>query len=129
MSALHLMLRTPGGLVVDQAIRALGAEDLAGWFGILPGRAELMAVLPPGLLVFRDDASESFVALAGGLLHLRENTCRVAAREAVVSHALDDIAEVLEAHLAKRRARSATLRDALDDLAREAIRRLAQGER
>lgn len=127
MNTLHLMLRTPSGLLIDQPIGGLIAEDLGGWFGILPGRVDLMAILPPGLLVFRDKEGESFSALSGGLLHLRGGICRVAAREAIVSRRLDDVAATLEAQLKRRRARRETLRDVIDDLAREAIRRLAEG--
>lgn len=125
MSTLRFMIRSPSGLLVDQDVLSICAEDLDGFFGIRPGRADVMAVLPPGLLVFRDMSSETFVALSGGLLSMQRGVCRVAARDAVASRNLADIASVLEAHLTRRRKRRAMLRDVLDDLATEAIRRLA----
>ena len=126
MSQLRLELRTPHGLVVDQPVVAITAEDLSGWFGVAPGRAELVAVLPPGLLTYRDEESEAFVALAGGLLHVSGARCRVLAREAVVSRNLDDIADQLEAHLGSRTARRESQRSVMDELVREALRRMAE---
>ncbi|WP_428265069.1 F0F1 ATP synthase subunit epsilon [Haliangium sp.] len=126
MSALRLRLRTPAGLLVDRPVRAITAEDRDGWFGIAPGRADIVAALPPGLLVFRDDEGEAFVALAGGLLDLRGDECRVMAREAVMSRALDEVAEQVAAQRARRRARGEARREVMLDLVREAMRRLAQ---
>lgn len=126
MNGLQLQLRTPHGLVVDQPVVAITAEDLSGWFGIGPGRADLVAVLPPGLLTFRDAEGEVFVALSGGLLHVESGRCRVLAREAVVSRDLDDIADQLEAHLVGRTARRETQRGVMDELVREALRRMAE---
>jgi F-type H+-transporting ATPase subunit epsilon len=125
MSSLGLQLRTPSGLLVDRPIEALTAEDLDGWFGVRPGRADLVAVLPPGLLAFRDEEGEAFVALSGGLLHVRGGVCRVLAREAILSRDLEGIADALEAHFARRRRQHALQQDAVGDLAREALRRLA----
>jgi F-type H+-transporting ATPase subunit epsilon len=124
MSPLILQLRTPGGLLVDRPIFALTAEDLDGWFGVRPGRADLVAVLPPGLLAFRDEEGEAFVALAGGLLHVRGGACRVLAREAILSRDLDGVADALDAHLSRRRRQHELQQDAVGDLAREALRRL-----
>lgn len=126
MSELRLQLRTPRGLVVDRAVAAVTAEDLSGWFGIAPGRADLVAVLPPGLLTFRDDHGEGFVALAGGLLDLWRGRCRVMAREALVSRNLDEIAGRLEEHFQRRSQRRRTQRSVMDELVREALRRIAE---
>jgi len=126
---LRLMLRTPRGLLVDRPIRRLAAEDVDGWFGVLPGRTDVVAALPAGLLVFEDEEGEAFVALAGGLLDLRGEDCRVMVREAVLSRDLDAIAEAVEAHLDERRHRGGRQRDVMGDLAREALRRLAAEQR
>lgn len=126
MSTLSLQLRTPNGLMVDQPVLSITAEDNNGWFGVAPGRADLIALLPPGLLLFRDEEGEVFVALAGGLLDLHDGRCRVMARQAVVSRDLDEIADQLEAHLGGRSARRETQRTVMDELVREALRRMAK---
>lgn len=124
---LSLRLRTPRGLLLDRELRSLVAEDLDGWFGIAPGRADLAAVLPPGLLVFRDGEGEGFVALDGGLLHLRRGECRVLCREAVVSRELDQITGRVEQFVQSRRARQELHRGATSELVREALRRMGAG--
>lgn len=129
MRPLSLALRTPAGLLYEGPVQAVVAEDLSGWFGIRPGRADLVAVLAPGLLVLRDEQGEAFAALSGGLLDLRGGLCRVLAREARVSRALPTLADELAAHLRSRRERGAARRVALDDLAREALRRLSREAR
>lgn len=129
MSQVHLLLRTPSGLLLDREVQAVVAEDRSGWFGVRPGCADLVAVLPPGLLTFRDEEGEGFVALSGGLLDLRGADCRVVARDAVLSRRLEDVAAALEAHLDKRRRGQERQRGVLHDLVREALRRLAKAER
>lgn len=124
MSTLRLRIRTPTGPIFDGAVRSIAAEDLDGWFGVRPGRLDLVAALPPGLLVFTDDAGEAFVAHSGGLLDLRREECRVMVREATIDRDLAAIDDALGHRLKERQARSGAQRDVLHDLAREAMRRL-----
>lgn len=128
MSPLVLRIRTPHGLLLDQPVDAITAEDRTGWFGIRPGRADLVAVLPPGLLTWRDPDGEGFAALSGGLLELRGGECRVMASEAVVSRELEHIAALAAAQVKRRKERSDTHRGLVRDLARHALRSLARGE-
>ena len=67
---LRLSVRSPRGLHLDAEVDAITAEDSSGWVGVLPGRQDFVAVLPPGLLLFRDSDGEGYVAVAGGLLEL-----------------------------------------------------------
>jgi F-type H+-transporting ATPase subunit epsilon len=129
MAELVLRLRTPRALLVDAPVKSITAEDAGGWFGMLPGRSDVVAALVPGLLLFEDADGECFVALAGGLLELRDGECRVMAREAVVSRELDAIGDELEAQLRAREESALMRKDAMDDLAREALRRLAEEAR
>lgn len=126
MSSIRLRLRVPTGLLLDRPVHSIVAEDLDGWFGIRPGRLDLVAVLPPGLLELRDDEGEWFVATAGGLLELRRDECRVIVSEAVVSRRLEELATDLERLEAGRRARRDRRRDVIDELATEALRRLLE---
>ena len=126
MSALRLRVRTPLGLLVDREVQSIRAEDLDGWFGIRPGRAELASVMPPGLLVFRAPEGERYVALAGGLLALRADECRVLTADASVFETLEAAAEGARAQQERQRERGQRQRDALFELAREAYRRLAR---
>lgn len=126
---LRLMLRTPQGLLCDREVHALCVEDEAGWFGILPGRRDIIACLPPGLLTFRDAEGEMFVALSSGLLDLRDGVCRVMVRDAKLGRSLQDVTEALEQTLNARRARGQRRTDVFADLEREALRRLGAEHR
>ena len=126
MTGLRLRVRTPLGLLVDREVESIRAEDLDGWFGIRAGRADLAAVVPPGLLVFRASDGERYVALAGGLLALREDECRVLTSEASVFETLEEAAEGARVQEERQRERGQRQRDALFELAREAYRRLAR---
>lgn len=123
---LTLQLRTPAGLLADQDVRSIVAEDASGYFGILPGRLDLVAALPASLLRFVDTEGEAFVALSGGLLALRNGVCRVTAREAELTRDLDVVAQQLDAAFALRTQRAETRRGALFDLEREAMQRVAR---
>lgn len=125
MTRLRLRLRTPNTPLYDGGVRSIAAEDHSGWFGILPGREDMIAALPPGLLVFRDDEGDAFVALAGGMLDLHAGECRVLAREALVVRELDQVAARVEAFVRTRATSAERRRTMLDDLAREVMRRLA----
>lgn len=126
MKRLLLRVRTPSRTVLDVPVRAIRAEDRNGWFGIGPGHTELIAVLPVGLLVYRDDEGEGYVAVGGGLLHMHDEQCRVMVREALASRDLDALGPELEAYVRRRRERIERERGILDELAREALRRFAQ---
>lgn len=123
---LRLTIRTPGGLLFDAPVAAIRVEDASGWFGVRPGREDVVAALPPGLLLFVDGEGEGFVALAGGLLSLERGVCRVTTREAVLSRSLDDVGERLGELQRLRGHQADTRRDVLHQLAREALRRMVQ---
>lgn len=127
--SLTLKVRTPSGVTFEGPVSAIRAEDASGWFGLRTGREEVIAILPPGLLVFRDADGEGFIALSGGLLSLEGGVCQVTSRDATLSRNLDDVAEQLERAQQKRLERTEELRDALEKLAREALRRMMRRER
>jgi len=129
VSALRLRIRTPAGLALDSEVSAIRAEDEDGWFGILPGRRDIVAVLPPGLLLFTDADGEGYAAVSGGLLDLSGPECRVMVREARVAREARRAADALESLLATRRERSERRRSVMRDLEREALRRLSRSVR
>jgi len=121
---LTLEIRTPSGLVLDQAVTSITAEDRSGWFGIRRGRTDLLAVLPPGLLVYAHGEEEGFVALSGGLLGLRNGHCTVLATEATVASELESMAVEVARQARRRREQTSMHRGVVRDLAFEALRRL-----
>lgn len=129
MTALTLEVRTPRGVVLEQGIAGVVAEDRSGWFGVRPGREDVVAVLPAGLLVLRDDVGAAYVAIDGGVLELCGGRCLVLTPRAEVSRRLEDVADAVAARELRRHAAARTHRDVIGDLAREVVQRLARGAR
>lgn len=93
---MRLVVTTPRRLVLDHdGVNSVRAEDASGGFGILSGHADLMTVLPPSILSYRDAGdTEHYVGLVGGVLVVRGgDQVMVASPEAMVGDDLD----VLEA--------------------------------
>lgn len=104
MSAgLHLTIVTPASILVDaDDVRSLRAEDASGGFGVLPGHADLLTVLPPSVLRWmRAGEPTRYCALSGGVLTISGgNRVAVACRRGTLG---DDL-ERLEAEVAAQRA-------------------------
>lgn len=70
MSALHLRIVTPAAILADDpAVASLRAADDSGSFGVLPGHADLMTVLPPSVVSWRREGDGwRYCVLSGGVL-------------------------------------------------------------
>lgn len=92
MSApLHLTITTPAAVLVDRDdIVAVRAEDESGSFGILPGHADLLTVLTPGVVRFKGvDGALRYCALSGGVLAVEEGRrIAIACRQGTVGEDL-----------------------------------------
>jgi F-type H+-transporting ATPase subunit epsilon len=68
--SLRLTITTPNVLLVDEkGVHSVRAEDETGGFGILPGHAEFLTVLPACVVRWRSVTGvESYCALRGGVL-------------------------------------------------------------
>lgn len=88
MSAgLHLTITTPSAVLVDVAdAQSVRAEDDSGGFGILPGHADFLTVLPASVIRWRDDAGHlHYCAQGGGVFAVSEgNRILVACRQATL---------------------------------------------
>ena len=101
--ALRLTIATPSALLLDvDNIASVRAEDESGAFGILPGHADLLTVLPPSVLRWtREGELTRFCALSGGVLTISGGKLiAVACRRATIGDDLD----TLQAEAAAQRA-------------------------
>ncbi len=101
--ALWLTIATPSALLLDvEDVGSLRAEDESGAFGVLPGHADLLTVLPPSVLRWtRKDEPTRFCALSGGVLTITGgNRVAVACRRGTLGDDLD----TLQADVAAQRA-------------------------
>lgn len=117
--ALHLTIATPDAAVIDESgVRAVRASDESGSFGILPGHADLLTVLPASVVRWRDEGDAThYCAVQGGVLSLTGgNHVAIACRQA----RLGDQLETLETDILAARA----AQDEADKQARVAQARL-----
>jgi F-type H+-transporting ATPase subunit epsilon len=103
---MRLVVSTPTAIVAEvDNVRHIRAEDETGAFGIMPGHADFLTVLPISVVTWDyGGASEGFVLVRGGVLTVHDGT-------------LVEIA-----------ARGAFGRDDLASLGRDAIRALEQAD-
>ncbi|TCP39969.1 F0F1 ATP synthase subunit epsilon [Rhodovulum marinum] len=91
---MRLVVTTPTALVEEVAgVRHIRAEDETGAFGILPGHADFVTVLPVSVVTWRgEDGGEGFVLVRGGVLTVRGgDLVEIAARGA---YRADDLADL-----------------------------------
>jgi len=91
--ALHLVITTPMAVLADTEVTAVRAEDASGGFGILPGHADLLTVLPDSVVRWRNRAgSLRYCALHSGVLTVTGGReIAIACREGQLG---DDLAEL-----------------------------------
>ncbi|WP_296706015.1 F0F1 ATP synthase subunit epsilon [Rhodoblastus sp.] len=101
--SLNLTISTPASVLVDSAkVQSIRAEDESGGFGILPGHADLLTVLPASVVRWRErDGVAHFCALKSGVLTVTGgHRVAIACREGAIG---DDL-PTLEAQVQALRA-------------------------
>lgn len=82
---MKLTITEPMRLVADHTdIASVRAEDESGGFGILPGHADLLTVLPSSVVGWRhQDGRSGYCAVRGGVMTVRDGTnVSIATRQA-----------------------------------------------
>jgi len=120
---LHLTVVTPARKIYDDKATALVAPAYDGELGVLPGHANLMALLGAGeVRITQPNGSRKFLAVRGGFLQVSGSTVTVLTPESVGPEEVDagkvdKEIEALKAEqlsdLEKRGAREAKLKWAL----------------
>ncbi|MCB2078644.1 MAG: F0F1 ATP synthase subunit epsilon [Novosphingobium sp.] len=117
-ASLRLTIATPARLVIDEeTVRSFRAADASGSFGIEPGHADFLTVLPASVVDWRsEDGVWHHCAVRAGVLTVsRGCNLAIAAREAVLADDLKSLeaavhaARVEEAET-NRRARAEQMR-------------------
>ena len=73
VSAIHLELATPAGLVVDEDVDEVVAPGLKGQFGARPGHQPFLVELTPGLLGYVQSGKTTWYAISGGTAEVRHD--------------------------------------------------------
>ncbi len=128
VDGIHLVLSSLGAVVVEcSGVRSVRAEDASGSFGLLPGHADLLTVLVPGVLSWRtdDDARWQYCAVRGGVLTLRGGReLRIATREAVPGDDLERLEQEVRTRLVEQERRERSARSEARQLELRALREL-----
>jgi F-type H+-transporting ATPase subunit epsilon len=98
-SGLQLIISTPARLLIDVGdIRSLRAEDESGAFGVLPGHADLLTVLPPSVVRWTaQDGTTRYCALSGGVLRVAGgNRVAIACRRGAIGDDLSALKAEIE---------------------------------
>jgi len=103
--ALRLTITTPNVVLLDEGdVRSVRAEDRSGGFGLLPGHADLLTVLPPSVVRWRrSDGPERYCAIRGGVMTVTQGErVSIACRHGVLGEDLQKLeAEVRSARAAE----------------------------
>ena len=100
---LRLTIATPAAVLVDTAdVRSVRAEDASGAFGVLPGHADLLTVLPPSVVRWTNAGETTrYCALSGGVLTVSGgHRVAIACRRGVIGDDLTALQEVIAAQRA-----------------------------
>jgi F-type H+-transporting ATPase subunit epsilon len=100
---MRLVVTTPTAVIEDvPQVRHVRAEDATGAFGILPGHADFVTVLPVSVVGWRDARREGFVLVRGGVLSVSGgDRVEIAARGAFREDELAGLAETAFAELSR----------------------------
>ncbi len=93
-------------------VRSLTVETSEGSVGLLPHRLDCVAILVPGILSYRQDAADQYMAVDAGVLVKAGSAVSVSVRNAIVGLSLQELQAQVAEHFLRldeeeRAARSA----------------------
>jgi F-type H+-transporting ATPase subunit epsilon len=86
---LTLEIATPAKLAVAETVEEVVVPGAAGYFGVLPGHAPLLATVGIGELTYRTGGTEHHLALFGGFVEVRNDKVIILADTAERPHEID----------------------------------------
>ncbi len=129
-SAFKLKIVTPAK-IMERDITYIRLKDSTGFFGILKGHTNFLAVLVPSLCYYTDEyGKEMFLAVNGGILCIREGIATITSKEVFESDNAEKLAEIIENTLAKRDKAEMSFREMFEGIERsfmEKTIKLAKG--
>jgi F-type H+-transporting ATPase subunit epsilon len=114
---MRLEIATPGRLIFSEPVHFLSAPGIAGVLGIYPHHCPLLTILQAGELKIQKENGETFIAIGGGFMEVRNDKVIILADMAERD---DEISEQ-QAVEAKKRAEQALTQKNITDVEREHI--------
>jgi F-type H+-transporting ATPase subunit epsilon len=98
----RLTVITPSN-IIERDITHIRLKDESGYFGIMKGHIDFLTALVPSLSYYIDvSGRETFLAVNGGILSVREGEVTLLSREVYESHDAERLAESIDGAIAKR---------------------------
>jgi F-type H+-transporting ATPase subunit epsilon len=119
----NLKILLPAEIFLSEEVTRITAEAENGFFCLLPQHTDFAATLVPGILSFTTGDKETYLAVDGGALLKRGYEVFVSTRNAVRSHELGTLKDVVvkqfeETDEREKKARSAAAKLEIDLLRR-----------
>jgi F-type H+-transporting ATPase subunit epsilon len=121
---LQLEIATPERELVREEVSEVQVPGKAGYMGILPGHAALLAELGTGFLAFTSGGKQRYMAVHNGFLEVQQDHVRVLADAAELAEDID----VERANRALHRATEASVNPALGVDPAEALAALMRAQ-
>lgn len=124
----HLIVRTPGGVILERAARSLRVPAESGQVGLRPGGEPQVLAVEPGLAIARAGPDVSYVGTAGGVLTFDGREAVLLTAFGVAGGAMEEVLTALRAALAAPSAEMEA-RAAIERLERGILKELREGAR
>jgi F-type H+-transporting ATPase subunit epsilon len=128
---MRLLISDPTSVVVDTNVVSVRAEDDSGSFGVLPGHADLLTVLAPSVVAWRDANGQlGWCAVRQGVLTVRGGDgVAIATRQARTGTDLDELEHAVVAQFRAEADAERVARVAATKLHMQAIRQILRALR
>ncbi|MGD0430951.1 MAG: F0F1 ATP synthase subunit epsilon [Acetobacteraceae bacterium] len=128
---MRLLVSDPTSVVVDTNVVSVRAEDDSGSFGVLPGHADLLTVLAPSVVAWRDANGQlGWCAVRQGVLTVRGgDEVAIATRQARTGTDLDELEHAVVAQFRAEADAERVARVAATKLHMQAIRQILRALR
>ena len=126
--AIHVTIRTPSEIVVDQDVAALRVPTQSGQVGLRPRGEPSVLAVEAGLVVLRLKGGMRYVGTAGGLLHTSRESASLLTPLAVVGDDVASVSRQLDALLSAP-SEEMEIRRTLGRLEMRILQELRQGEK
>lgn len=102
MAKLTLDVVTPHGVTFSDQVDFVVAEGVEGQLGILPGHIPFFTAIKIGILSYKKDGFEDFLAVNGGFLDVNGNKVTVLSSSAELAGDIDSLRAIEERKLAEQ---------------------------
>ena len=125
-----LEIRTPDEIILNEDVTSIRVQVADGWWGILPHHTPFIAALPVGLLIYRKNGKQHYMALAGGTLEVQREKVLIltaaarradklaALKKALEERKMEEEKVAFHARIECERARAALLRALMEEAKR-----------